>query len=95
MPSRSKLVSIDKIARSPDRGTLLIRLMMVANDCAMAGEALSIWRSNSDENKRLRRQQAMNYFIELQAGHLHEGLTLIREINAKEAFRDLIKKCDT
>ena len=94
MPSRTKLVSVDKIAKNKDLGTLLIRLMMVVNDCAIADEALSMWRSNSDEDKRQRRQQAMNYFIELQAGHLHEGLALIREIDTKKAFKDLVEKCE-
>ncbi|MDP1838957.1 MAG: hypothetical protein Q8N31_04680 [Reyranella sp.] len=91
--SKTKLVSFDKIACDPDIGTMLIRLMMVMNDCAIAEESATMWRARSDERTRIKQQEAFKFFVELQIGHLHEGLALIREIAKKPKFRALVDQC--
>lgn len=93
MSSRTKLVSIDKIARDPEVGSMLIRLMMVMNDCAIAEESATMWRGRTDEKTRVKQQEAFKFFVELQIGHLHEGLALIREIAKKPNLRDLVNQC--
>jgi hypothetical protein len=93
MSSRTKLISIDKIARDPEIGSMLIRLMMVMNDCAIAEESATIWRERTDEKTRVKAQEAFKFFVELQIGHLHEGLALIREIDKRPKLRDLVEQC--
>ncbi len=91
--SRTKLVSMDKIARDAEVGSMLIRLMMVMNDCAIAEETATMWRERDDERIRIKQQEAFKYFVELQIGHLHEGLALIREIAKKSKLRELVDEC--
>lgn len=91
--SKTKIVSFDKMARDPDVGSMLIRLMMVMNDCAIAEESATMWRARTDEKTRIKQQEAFKYFVELQIGHLHEGLALIREIAKKPKLRALVDLC--
>ena len=91
--SKTKLVSFDKIARDPDIGSVLIRLMMIMNDCVIAEESATMWRRRTDEKTRIKQQEAFKYFVELQIGHLHEGLALIREIARKAKLRALVDQC--
>lgn len=95
MSSRTKLVSMDKIAADKEIGSVLIRLMMVMNDCAIAEETATMWRERMEEKIRIKQQEAFKYFVELQIGHLHEGLAIVREIAQKTKLRDLVDRCNS
>jgi hypothetical protein len=46
MASRTKVVHLDKLDRDPEFASVLLRLMMVVNDFAMANDILTMWRKN-------------------------------------------------
>lgn len=81
MSSRTKYVSMDKIGRDLEFGSVLLRLMMVINDCAIAGETMEMWKSEDSEARRKKREEAFKYFVELQISHIYEGLKIIGEIS--------------
>lgn len=93
MRSRTKLVSLEKLASKKEAGAFLIRLMMVVNDCAIAEETATMWRARLDKKTETKREEAFKYFVELQIGHLHEGLTMVREIAKKPELMELVDQC--
>ena len=78
--SRNKVISLDRLAQRPALASVLLRLMMVINDCAIADESITIWRSEESEARRTRRQKASKYFVEIQIAHIYEGLKIIKEV---------------
>lgn len=92
--STTKIVSIDRLARDPKLGSVLVRLMMVLNDCAIADETASIWRANKSERRAVRRQEAFKYFVELQIAHIYEGLKIIKEIKNDPQLSRYVEECD-
>lgn len=94
MSSRTKFVSMDKIGRDPELGSVLLRLMMVANDCAIASETAEMWKSEDTELRRKKREEAFKYFVELQIAHIYEGLKIVREIQASGRLKRFVEECD-
>lgn len=94
MSSRTKSVSMDKIGRNPAFGSILLRLMMVVNDCAIASETAEMWKSEDSELRRKKREEAFKYFVELQIAHIYEGLKIIREIQVSERLKRFVEECD-
>jgi len=94
LSSRTKFVSMDKIGRDPEFGSVLLRLMMVVNDCAIAGETAEMWKSEDSELRRKKREEAFKYFVELQIAHIYEGLKIIREIAGGPRLMVFVDQCD-
>ncbi len=90
MSSKTKIASLDKLARDPELGSVLLRLMNVLNDCSIAHESVNMWRARKDEKSQVRVEEASKYFIETQIAHLHEGLDIIREIDKKGRLRAFV-----
>lgn len=85
---------MDKMGRDPEFGSVLLRLMMVVNDCAIAGETAEMWKSEDSELRRKKREEAFKYFVELQIAHIYEGLKIIREIQASKRLKRFVHECD-
>lgn len=94
MSSRTKIISIDKLARDPVLGSVLVRLMMVINDNSICDESVRMWKGILDESRRVRVQEAFKYFVELQIAHIYEGLQIIREINLDAKLKRYVDLCD-
>ncbi|WP_439609906.1 hypothetical protein [Reyranella sp.] len=87
-------MSMGKMGRDPEFGSVLLRLMMVVNDCAIAGETAEMWKSEDSELRRKKREEAFRYFVELQIAHIYEGLKIIREIQASKRLKRFVQECD-
>jgi hypothetical protein len=95
MSSRTKVIQLDKLARNPVLGSILLRLMMVLNDFAIANDTLGMWRTVKTEKRKHRRNEATRYLIELQVSHIYEGmLEIIHEMQTTPALKALVDRCD-
>jgi len=93
--SRTKIVSMDKMARDPILGSVLVRLMMVINDFSVANDALGFWRHTTSHRRLLRRGDALRYFVAVQVSHVYEGmLTIIEEIERSPQLAAAVQSCD-
>ena len=93
--SRTKIISLDKLARDPDLGSVLVRLMMVINDFSIANDALGFWRSDDSRKRAARRDDALRYFVAIQVGHVFEGmLSIIKEIDKSPTLTAAVRRCD-
>jgi hypothetical protein len=95
MSSRTKAVSMDRLALTPDRGSVLLRLMMVVNDFVIANDTLNMWKQQSEEENKTKRQEAFKYLVESQIGHIYEGMLIIKEIEENPSLIRLVEQCDT
>lgn len=88
------MVSLQKLNRDPVLASALLRLMMAINDSALADESLTMWQAVTDEKRKVRRQEAIKYFVELQIAHLYEGMKVLREISRSQALKRYIDQSD-
>lgn len=93
--SRTKIISMDKLAQDSVLGSVLVRLMMVINDFSIANDAVGMWRSDATKKRNLRRDEAVQYFVAIQISHVFEGmLKIIKEIEDSPALLDAVGRCD-
>ncbi len=95
MSSRTKTVSMDRLAQTPSRGSVLLRLMMVVNDFVIANDTLNMWRQKSGEENKTKRQEAFKYLVESQIAHIYEGMLIVKEIEESPSLMRLVEQCDT
>jgi hypothetical protein len=92
MRSNSRTVDMDKLADDPRIGSLLVRLMMVSNDIALANESHQMWHETKMRKRVRRRQEARRYAVRMIISHINEGMRLIQEINQDADFQALLAK---
>ena len=93
--SRTKIISMDKLAQDTVLGSVLVRLMMVINDFSIANDAVGMWRSDTTIKRILRRDEAVRYFVAVHISHVFEGmLKIIKEIEESAALLDAVGRCD-
>ena len=93
--SRTKIISLDKLAQDAVLGSVLVRLMMVLNDFSIANDAVGLWRSDISNKRKLRRDEAVRYFVAIQISHVFEGmLGIIKEIEDTPTLLTAVGKCD-
>jgi hypothetical protein len=68
--------------------------MMVINDNAIADETARMWQADSSERRKVRRQEAFKYMVELQIAHIYEGMQIIREIEKNSRLKAYVDECD-
>lgn len=90
MRSSTRIVNMDKLATNPKIGSLLVRLMMVSNDIALANESHAMWAESETGKRARRRQEARRYAVRMIISHINEGMVLIREINQDTDLRALL-----
>jgi hypothetical protein len=61
MRSSIRTVDMDKLAADPKIGSMLVRLMMVSNDIAIANESHAMWDESETGKRARRRQEARRY----------------------------------
>jgi len=88
------VVQMDKLGRDPEFGSVLLRLMMVVNDCAIAAETAQMWKSEDSELRKKKREEAFRYFAELTIAHVYEGGKIIREIESNSRLKAFVDQSD-
>jgi hypothetical protein len=83
--------SFERLA-SAQHGSLIVRLMMAANDMNLANWSLIGWHEPQPGMRRHMQQGAIQYFIRLQCGHLREAMKLITEIRNDANMINRLKK---
>lgn len=86
MRTETRIIDFSEMATRSKESALLLRLMMAANDIAIANRGLEMF----DELPRLQahvRRGARLYFVRLQLGHLSEALKLIGSIERMPSLR--------
>jgi hypothetical protein len=93
--SRTKIVSLDKMARDPELGSVLVRLMLVMNDFSIANDALGFWRADTSRKRINRQGDALRYLVSVQVSHVFEGmLSIISEIEKRPTLLAAVGRCD-
>ena len=80
-------------ARGPSAVTV-VKLMMACNDMSLSNQALTEWKKEQPNMKKLRQIGAGMYFVRTQLAHLHEGLKVIEAIRADPSLMALVATCD-
>lgn len=93
--TRTIYVDLNRVQQT-GHGSLLICLMMAANDICIANQCLTRFEE-SYRNNRLGRhilKGAKMYFLRLEWGHLHEAMKLIQQVrDTRELFEFLMMQC--
>ncbi len=82
-----------KKIRSAPHASLIVRMMMAANDIQLANWSLVGWHEKQPGMRRHMQQGAIQYFIRLQCGHLREAIKLIRELRRQPDLMDRLSRC--
>ena len=84
--------SFEKIQSAP-HSSLVVRLMMAANDMQLANWSVVPWHGAQRPMHRHMQQGAIQYFIRLQSGHLREALKLVGEVRREPQLLDRVARC--
>jgi hypothetical protein len=84
--------SFRKIHSIP-HGSLIVRLMMAANDIQLANWSLVGWHEKQPRMRCHMQQGAIQYFLRLQCGHLREAIKLVRELRKEPDLMDRLSRC--
>ena len=84
--------SLERLA-SAKHGSLIVRLMMAADDLNLANWSLIAWHEPQPGMRRHMQQGAIQYFVRLQCGHLREAMRLIPEIRNDATLIHRRKSC--
>lgn len=90
----TKIVSFDFLRQRGDEASIVVRLMMVANDLALANQASSFFLDDEPSISKHRNWGAKIYFLRLQLSHLWEGMRIIEEIHEHPSLTAFVRRCD-
>jgi hypothetical protein len=91
--TRTLWVDINRLHRSDPSG-LVLRMMMAANDIALANWGLTEFKKPQPRLSRHMQNGACLYFIRLQCGHLSEALKLVGELNKDSDSKAGLERCN-
>jgi hypothetical protein len=94
MRSTLKNVNMDRLASDPQKGSVLVRLMMVSNDLSIANETHLMWKKARGKKRAVRRKEARRYAVRMIIGHIFEGMRIIEEIERSRKLSALVQACD-
>lgn len=89
---KERQLDFQKLESLGDEGLLLVQLMWVCNDLAVANQCLGLTK----DGRLLQPHQKLGgqlYFVRLQCGHIHEAMKLIEEIQNNPSLRARVKNC--
>jgi hypothetical protein len=87
------VVDLERLQRCGQEGVLIIRLMMAANDLALADWGLEHFKQEQPRLQRHAQLGACHYFIRLLCGHLNEAMELVQEVRDTPSLSWLIERC--
>ena len=86
-------VDMQRLHSLGKNASTVVRLMMAANDISVANQCLSRFRQEDAPLHQHVTRGAMMYFINLQCGHLNEGLKVIDEIKNSRELHQRVEDC--
>lgn len=86
-------VDLARLHRAGPEAITVIRLMMAANDIALANLGLRYFKKEQPRLRKHIQLGACRYFIRLQCGHLHEALKLVDEVRNNSTLLGLVQRC--
>lgn len=93
--STSKSVSMKALTEQGMVGGVLVRLMMVLQDCGFANYGMRMLGKPSKKKKQGDVKRAVGrYFLRLQISHTYEAMKIIKEIRDNDALTGLLMACD-
>jgi hypothetical protein len=90
----TKLVSMTRLADQGELGGIMVRLMMVIQDFALANHAMGSWKAEKDGKYKHRHIAAGRYFLRLQMSHILEAFELVEEIQKSDELKAAVLACD-
>ncbi|MBI3330437.1 MAG: hypothetical protein HYZ81_27470 [Nitrospinae bacterium] len=91
--TQTLFVDLERLQMAGPEAILIIRLMMAANDIALANGGLRYFKREQPRLLRHAQLGACRYFVRLQCGHLNEAMKLIQEVYASPALLALVERC--
>lgn len=89
------MVSMKKLADEGELGGLMVRLMMILQDFALANHSMGIWKAEENQKLKHRKVGAGRYFLRLQISHICEAFKIIeKEIEKSAELKAAIELCD-
>src|SRR3954463_6556816 len=93
--STTWMVSMNKLADQGRLGSVMVRLMMVLQDFALANDAMEKWRTEEHPKLQERKRGAARYFLRLQVSHMFEACEIIKnEMEASDELKQAVEACD-
>ena len=93
--STTWMVSMKKLADKDKLGGLMVRLMMVLQDFALANHSMGTWKAEENRKLKDRKVGAGRYFLRLQLSHIFEAFKIIeKEIEKSADLKAAIESCD-
>jgi hypothetical protein len=86
-------VDINRLSRSDPSG-LVLRMMMAANDIALANWGLTEFKKPQPRLSQHMQNGACLYFVRLQCGHLSEALKLVEKLNNDSDSKARLERCN-
>lgn len=90
--TRTYIVDLGRLERAGKDGVLVVRLMMALNDINLALQCARDFRQEQPGISKHAAQANRRYFIQLQCGHLHEALKLVKEVEQSPVLTTLITR---
>jgi hypothetical protein len=91
--TQTLVVDLERLQRRGQEGILIIRLMMAANDLALADWGLEQFKQAQPRLQRHPQLGACRYFIRLLCGHLNEAMKLVQEVRDTSSLSCLVERC--
>ena len=91
--TQTLVVDLERLQRCGQEGILIIRLMMAANDLALADWGFKQFKQEQPRLQRHAQLGACRYFIRLLCGHLNEAIKLVQEVRDTPSLSCLIERC--
>jgi hypothetical protein len=93
--STTWMVSMEKLADQGTLGSVMIRLMMMIQDFALANHAMEAWKNEPNRTLASRKVSAARYFLRMQMSHLLEACQMIQDEFEKNAdLKAAVEACD-
>lgn len=90
------MVSLKKLSDQGELGGVMVRLMMVLQDFALANHSMETWKTEQNRKLKSRKVGAGRYFLRLQLSHLLEAFKIVQnEIETSAELKAAIGACDT
>ena len=76
--STTWMVSLKKLSDQGELGGVMVRLMMVLQDFALANHSMETWKTEQNRKLKSRKVGAGRYFLRLQLSHLLEAFKIVQ-----------------
>jgi hypothetical protein len=94
MSSRTWTAKISTLTADEELASVIVRLMMVLNDIAIANDGLGEWTFTKNPKKLSRQAGGRLYYGRMLMSHVFEALGIIEDIKKSETLKAAVQNCD-